>query len=444
MIMRFIAFILFCMAFQSCNTISDPKVFFRGNNVLLPQVSFTSKSDKRFVVEYWPTGDRSSIKKSGESSGTSHDIILLNVTPTTKYNYIIRDLHDQGVSDTYEFVTNEVPKTIMEIKKEKIDSTLFDGYILLRGFVKSGADVLINNKGDIVWYNAYDTAIGRAFFWTGRNSVLSTYDTSRIMEVDLMGKKLLDIDVRKTSPDLNVHHEILYDQAGNIVTITTDCLLAEQHQIKLLQGKPVCGDGIVRLKPDGTVDWKWSILSENKIEIPPGAEPKGKEPLGHANAIDIADDGNYLISMRDFSQVWKINSQTGAVMWKLGKNGDFRMPEESYFLRQHSVHTNSNGEIMVFDNGDKKERPFSRIVSFRLDEEKMEAIPQTIVNLPAALSSMKMCSVYNITDDKFLVCTSRNNVTLAVVDKQGKTLWRVNGNNSSYRAYYIKDPFGVQ
>jgi hypothetical protein len=52
-----------------------------------------------------------------------------------------------------------------------------------------------------------------------------------------------------------------------------------------------------------------------------------------------------------------------------------------------------------------------------------------------------MCSAYNITDDKFLVCTSRDNVSITIVNKQGETLWRVDADESSYRAYYIQNPF---
>lgn len=434
-------FFLVLLALSSCKELSKPTVVFHQGNALLPKVFFTTGDDDRYLVEYWNAANKSSIQKSEESSGPDHLVILYNVLPGTKYNYRLRDAKELTVSETYEFTTPELPDNLITIKKATIDSTVFDGYILMRKFSSPAADIILNNKGDVVWYNQYDTAVGRAFFWTNQNSILSTYDTSRIMDISLRGERTLDIDVRERYPELNIHHEIFYDKSGNIVTITTDCLPEGQDKIKSLKGTTVCGDGIIRLKPDGTVDWKWSILDDPAFKLPKGHTPKGKEPIGHANAIAIANDGNYLISMRDFSQVWKINSKTGSVMWKLGKGGDFQMPEESYFLRQHSIHINPFGDIMLFDNGEKTERPLSRIVSFKLDEEKMTATPQVMIQLPKELSSPKMCSAYNISDDKFLVCTSRNNVSVAIVDTTGQTLWRVNANKSSYRAYYIKDPF---
>jgi arylsulfate sulfotransferase len=432
--------VLICLL-QGCNEISEPAVTLHESNVLLPKISFTSDGSKNVVVEYWPASNKQAKQQSQASMGPKHDVILYNVTPATKYNYLIKDAGGQSASAIYEFTTGELPQEIIKIKRATIDSTVFDGYILMRKFASPAADIILNNKGDVVWYNKYDTAVGRAFFWTKQNSILSTYDTSRMLDITLSGERTLDIDVRERLPDLNIHHEILYDKSGNIITITTDCLPEGQDRIKSLKGAAVCGDGIIRLKPDGTVDWKWSILDAGDSNIPKDLKLRGREPIGHANAIAISEDGNYLVSMRDFSQIWKINAQTGAVMWKLGKDGDFTMPEESYFLRQHSIHINPTGDLMMFDNGEKKERPLSRIVSFKLDEEKMQAIPNVIIQLPKDLSSPKMCSAYSIEDDKFLVCTSRDNVSIAVVNKQGETLWRINADESSYRAYYIQNPF---
>jgi arylsulfate sulfotransferase len=436
--------LLLLLALSSCKEVSEPTVLFHEDNALLPKIFFTTDKDARYLVEYWITNDESSFQKSKESSGQDHVVILYNVLPATKYSYRLRDAEALTVSDIYEFTTQNLPADLITLKKEKIDTTAFDGYILMRKFRSPAADIILNNKGDVVWYNQYDTAVGRAFFWTNQNSILSTYDTSRIMDITLLGERTVDIDVRERFPELNIHHEILYDKSGNILTITTDCLPEGQEKIKSLKGAAVCGDGIIRLKPDGTIDWKWSILDAGDSNIPNEIKLRGKEPIGHANAIALSADGNYLISMRDFSQVWKVNSKSGAVMWKLGKGGDFKMPEESYFLRQHSIHINSAGELMMFDNGEKKERPLSRIVSFKLDEKKMEATPQVMIQLPKDLSSPKMCSAYNISDDKFLVCTSRDNVSITIVNKQGETLWRVNGEESSYRAYYIKDPFAMK
>ena len=44
------------------------------------------------------------------------------------------------------------------------------------------------------------------------------------------------------------------------------------------------------------------------------------------NAVDIDDEGNYLISLRHFHQVLKIDKDSGDIIWRLGgKVNDFYM-----------------------------------------------------------------------------------------------------------------------
>ncbi len=70
----------------------------------------------------------------------------------------------------------------------------------------------------------------------------------------------------------------------------------------------------------------------------------------HMNALNFDADSNYLVSVAIEDQIWKINKQTGKIMWKLGKNGNFKMDTSYNFSFQHSVHINPYGDLMVFDN----------------------------------------------------------------------------------------------
>jgi hypothetical protein len=115
MIKNFAAVLILCLFLPSCRDISESKVIFHEGNVVLPKVSFTSSDDKRFVVEYWPTGNKSFIQKSSESSGRSHAIALLNIRPATKYSYVIRDVDNQTQSDVFDFTTPEIPDDIIQI-----------------------------------------------------------------------------------------------------------------------------------------------------------------------------------------------------------------------------------------------------------------------------------------------------------------------------------------
>ena len=117
------------------------------------------------------------------------------------------------------------------------------------------------------------------------------------------------------------------------------------------------------------------------------------------------------------------------------------MDQDAFFIRQHSAYVDAAGDLMLFDNGDRKNRPYSRILSFSLDEAMKVAKSSVNIKLNSELSADKMCSAEQIAVGKFLVCTSKRSGIISVVDKEGKVLWRVNLTKPSYRAYYLKNPF---
>ena len=85
------------------------------------------------------------------------------------------------------------------------------------------------------------------------------------------------------------------------------------------------GDGIVAYDISGNELWNWNIFDH----VDPSEEEYNiQEDWSHANAIDVDYDGNYLVSFRSFNQIWKIDSESGNIIWRLGLNGDPQEPLE--------------------------------------------------------------------------------------------------------------------
>src|SRR6185312_16371563 len=81
---------------------------------------------------------------------------------------------------------------------------------------------------------------------------------------------------------------------------------------------------------------------------------KPADPLDylHANSIDIAADGNLLVSGRHTWSVYKLDRRTGEVIWRLGgKRSDFAMGKDSQYAWQHHACVVDPTTISVFDNG---------------------------------------------------------------------------------------------
>jgi len=100
----------------------------------------------------------------------------------------------------------------------------------------------------------------------------------------------------------------------------------------------------------------------------------------HANSVMLDHDGHVLVSSRNLCEIIKINRTTGAVIWRLGgsssKGNMFRWLNDTIagfvgFSQQHSISRMANGDYLLFDNGNHRQRPFSRVIALRLDEVAM-------------------------------------------------------------------------
>ena len=72
----------------------------------------------------------------------------------------------------------------------------------------------------------------------------------------------------------------------------------------------------------------------------------------HLNSIALDTDGNLIVSLRNTWAVYKIDHQTGAVMWTLGSNqNNFKMGAGTQTAFQHDVVLQPNGMLTMFDDG---------------------------------------------------------------------------------------------
>ncbi len=97
----------------------------------------------------------------------------------------------------------------------------------------------------------------------------------------------------------------------------------------------------------------------------------------HVNSIGVDDDGNLLLSSRWFSEVTKINRQTGAIIWRLGgKRNQFSFLNDPFngTYGQHDARRIANGRLTIFDNG-RAGNPIhpARAVEYALDEQNRTA-----------------------------------------------------------------------
>ena len=96
----------------------------------------------------------------------------------------------------------------------------------------------------------------------------------------------------------------------------------------------------------------------------------------HGNSVEIDSDNNIFISNRTMSEIIKFNRQSGDLIWRLGgPMNDFIFIDDPLHgpNRQHDARRLPNGNIMIFDNGDGRQLPFTRVVEYEINEIELTA-----------------------------------------------------------------------
>ncbi len=431
-------YILFSILLIGCNSSifdGEPQAKINPKNPLRATIECITQQEETIQIAYWKNDAHISFTQA--STNTNHSFTLTNLSPNTTYYYQpLRSGETVEKVKASSFTTGAIAEDLLSVNVLQGDSTAFDGHILIRRFFKNGVDAMLNSKGEITWYENHVDSVLRPFYYTEENSLLAIHDSLELREYAMDGSLMLQLDFEEKGRTQPFHHEIFYNNQKQLVTLSHIEKTFDLSSVGGNSSQNVRTDHLLVMDTSGTLMWSWSPFEVAN----PAYDPEILNRLtdwGHANAIAIAPDGNFLISFRDFSQVWKVNATTGELIWRLGKNGDFDMPEESFFIRQHSIHFNTNGDLMLFDNGDREIRPESRIVAFSLDEANKMATPTLQITLPRKFSSYRMCSAYMIDDEHILACIARKDANLLVLDTAGTIKWHARVNHSSYRAYYI-------
>lgn len=330
-------------------------------------------------------------------------------------------------SEKRNFKTSSIPSWITEFynpKANKIKDSL-EGYYLFSSMGNPGCIYLIDQTGELVWYQTTEGVVKNVQV-TEKGTILSLLDKNAtnfgdgniVLERSLGGDTLFYLEQGQKGFDKSIHHDMTVKPNGNIVAITNT----------FQEGTP--GDGLVEWSTSGNKVWEWSTF-DVKDELPSDLK---ESPW--INSVFIDDDGHYILSLRTLNQIWKVDAKNGKVLWKLGEKGNISLETPLVFLRQHYAYRNHSGDIMLFDNG-SAERPYSRIVSFAIDEISRTARTTSLTDLPIQNYSPIMGSGILLPDHTLLAASSSSQTALKM-DLSGKVLFKLSFNKPIYRIEYVK------
>ncbi|MCG8305792.1 MAG: aryl-sulfate sulfotransferase [Cytophagales bacterium] len=415
-------------------------------NSLRVHIEFQTDQETDATVKYWKKEDAYEPAKCSKRSISSqcHQFTIVDLEQDCEYKFeILLGSNACAHPDAaYRFTTGKIPVGLTPINWRDGLEQNFQGYILLQRRTVKGNVFIVGSAGKIVWYEKIDGMV-KVSNWTDDNTILVLYGDKNhknsagdhILEIDLEGNRLIHLTVGENDFNNTAHHEVLKDGNGNVLALIYDTRHFNLTDYGGSANDEVIGDGLLLMDKYGNQLWKWSVFdSKNPLEDPLIYEKKGD--WGHANGVYIDLDGNYLVSFRDWNQIWKINSTSGQVMWTFGENGDIPLEDKYQFSGQHSIHINKNGEYMLFDNGLKNRK--SRALAYIINEESFEAVNTLNIAFQEELFADRMGSAYLLDNDRILLCSPRLQ-SLVITDLNGDIISHADlGKPDPYRANYIR------
>ncbi|KAH0373836.1 hypothetical protein KCU65_g134, partial [Aureobasidium melanogenum] len=155
--------------------------------------------------------------------------------------------------------------------------------------------------------------------------------------------------------EFNIHEYKIINNGSSVLTLYTKPVLVDETWIS--------DDGIAEIDLDtGATLFRWSSLEHvplnaSNFHLPKAGSTTEKRGWDwfHANSIDKNADGDYLLSSRHASSIYKISGKDGTIMWTLsGKSPDIDHSSGFNFSWQHDARFRYEDQtktiISFFDN----------------------------------------------------------------------------------------------
>jgi hypothetical protein len=322
-------------------------------------------------VRFGPVADLVHEAPVDLSSGPPYEVVMLGNKPSSEIEFevVVEAGGDELSSGGATFTTGPVPTSLPGVTVEAADpDTAAGGFFVTSLVAAPPSAVILDADGDYVWWwiaDREDAEVSRASLSADGSAVqYLTYalggDDQELVRVSLDGA-----EVQRLAMD-GAHHDFLELPDGTIAALVVDP--------REFDGETVEGDLIREYHPDGTTVDVYSVWDD--VEYRPMEDVVPGPGYTHANAIDFdADDDAYTFSLYGLDSLFRVDRDTGELLWKLGgDDSDFTddQGESAFYFRQHQFELLDDG-VLVFDNG-SPERSASMALEHSLDGDQAELV----------------------------------------------------------------------
>jgi hypothetical protein len=347
----------------------------------------------------------------------------------------------QAIYTTTSTIPDETPMVIVGKKTNPSPGQIMLTTLTTSGTQQTNYLLIVDNDGRKLFSKSLpDWVLGFKKLSDSTYSYFNNYDLCYY----ILDKYLNPIDtVRAQNGYITDSRELIVDRFGNYY------ILADQYTVvdmstQVSGGNPqalVMGVVVQKLDRAKNVLFEWKSLDYLPILQAVGVSFTANFiDYLHSNSIEIDGDSAILLSSRHFNEIEKINTYTGQVIWRMGRNAgnQFSFPNDlGAFSYQHDARRLPNGNIMLFDNGNYRPTArYSRVVEYKVDEVNKIATKVWEYRHNPDITSNFMGNAQRLPNGNTMIGWGGTVPTLSEIDTNGNVVLEMQlpGGYFSYRA----------
>jgi hypothetical protein len=358
-------------------------------NVASARVVFSTRLGDSVRVTYWSKDGKPQSTPYRLARSSIDTINVLGLETQTAYEYRIVAQQDgvERASKEGTFTTNRMPAALVAAQMARIDgrSPSRLSLTVVPGRLGSWYGVAFDTSGHVVWYHdfrRYGQPVTNLAKQPNGNFTVFVGNTAGWQRVDGYYVEITPggREVAKYYPPKGSYmdpHDFLLTGDGPTRRAHFFTYTIRTLDLRPVGGKPkveTAGHQLVRTTASGKVEFIWDAwdrigLKEWITDVDQKAKGKATD-FDHPNALTFDNNGNYVVSWRNLSQIMVLDPNTGAVLSRIGgTKGDYRFVDDPLggFSKQHAVKILPNGNLLLFDNGTDHSPSQSRGVEYQLD-----------------------------------------------------------------------------
>jgi hypothetical protein len=412
--------------------VAHPTITQNATNALSVFVTASVQQADSVIVRFGVNAAADSATPAFPASGDSTVVPVLGLVPSTSYDALLIAFNSCGTStsELMTFVTGALPADLPAYSTLSVAPS--PGFVV---FAAGSYGLVIDNGGRVVWYRRFPNGPGLNFQAQpdGRYAArppAAAGETGGWVEIGVDGSTTRTLGCAHAYPPRM--HDMIAEPDGSYWLLCDETRTIDLSAQGESAHARVLGTSVQHRGANGDVLFEWSPFDHFDVDVSILQTVDRTMPVinwTHGNALDLDRDGNLLVSFRNLSEVTKIDTRTGSVLWRMGgKSNQFTLDngQAPAFAGQHGVRATGAGQVTLLDNIGQPAG--SRAERYVMDDVRHVAHMSGAFSAPAGLVGQIGGSTQSLPDGHTLVSFGNGNA-VQEYDAQGSVVWKIVGNS---------------